>query len=612
MVQTVLNEALNLAIDGRYGEAAERLLDDVGVKPSEFSMLGKEKRRMVYLAANYLTKANDKRSAAELYRALGEYRRAAALMEEIGDPESPEDSEQKPIVPVAGTSAVSGTAAEKTEAVPGGAEQQVEAVSYTLGQATAYEREGKLESAVTAYEQNGAFLEAGRILAKLGRPIDAADICARGGHDYEAATLYLKSGDLEKGVGHLLRVSSDHERYRSAATLAILISARADLLSSPLDAFVERFVSCVPRDDQEEKAFRALRDLYERYGLFDKAMELQKSIDAFGKEPNPAVAQSEERISQLSPADIVETVLPLGDQADSEGLDAAPVASTDPAPAASFEVGTLIDGRYRLDSVIGRGGAATVYEAYDTELEERIGLKVFERAFDDPHALKVSLERFKQEVKLNRRLRHRNIIQLYHFGSFRHRRYITMELLRGCTLTDLLDRPMDYKTGIEYLIQICAGLQAAHHKNVIHRDIKPDNLFVVDNGEVKIMDFGVAKHKDSPGLTVTGVLGGTPAYMAPEQVKDFGKVTSAVDQYSLGVVAYQMFTATLPFQHREMLPLLIMHVQNSPPPPSQYAPDIPQSLEKVVLRMLSKKPSDRFPSCLETSRALRQVLKDLP
>ncbi|MCP4603221.1 MAG: serine/threonine protein kinase [Proteobacteria bacterium] len=274
---------------------------------------------------------------------------------------------------------------------------------------------------------------------------------------------------------------------------------------------------------------------------------------------------------------------------------------------ADFVVGNTIADRYRLDAELGRGGMAVVFQALDLELDEDIALKVFLQQVFDPKMQAESLGRFKQELKLSRQLNHPNIIRLYDIGLHYGHRYISMELLRGKVLEDLLQNVMDLARGLAYLVQICAGLQAAHDKGVVHRDIKPDNLFVTTDEMVKVMDFGIAKNTYGRGLTIEGMTAGTPEYMAPEQISSFSDVTAAADQYSLGLIAYRMFTGKLPFEHEELTPLLVMHLHQQPKPPRELNPDMPIELEKIVLRLLEKDPANRYKSCRELAIQFQQL-----
>lgn len=288
-----------------------------------------------------------------------------------------------------------------------------------------------------------------------------------------------------------------------------------------------------------------------------------------------------------------------------------PVATLDGGRVASpewndpFAVGSTIAGRYRLEGKLGQGGMAVVFRALDTELDELIALKVFFAQTDDAAATAQSLARFKQELKLNRQLQHANILRLYDIGMDQGRRYISMELLVGICL-DEVEIPLPPARALAYLVQACRGLQAAHDRDVIHRDIKPPNLFITEDDVVKVMDFGIAKG-GSAGLTQTGMLAGTPRYIAPEQINDFGSVTPVADLYALGVVAYEMLTGRVPFDHDELMPLLMMHVNVEPQPMRELRPELPEELDAVVLKCLAKDPAARFASCSDLARALQRL-----
>lgn len=277
-------------------------------------------------------------------------------------------------------------------------------------------------------------------------------------------------------------------------------------------------------------------------------------------------------------------------------------------PAATFEVGGIVDGRYRLEAQLGVGGSAVVFRAFDQELDERIALKVFLAEIPDPELQAQSLARFKQELKLNRQLLHPNILRLYDIGMSRGRRYISMELLVGRGLDEILSGPpLPIGRAAAYLVQTCRALQAAHERNVIHRDIKPQNIFVTDDDVVKVMDFGIAKQTGTGNLTKAGMMAGTPHYMSPEQINDFSSVGPSADLYSLGVVAYHMLTGSLPFDHDELMPLLMMHVSQRPRPPRELRPELPEELDQLVMRLLEKKPAQRIGSALELARALQRI-----
>jgi serine/threonine-protein kinase len=266
--------------------------------------------------------------------------------------------------------------------------------------------------------------------------------------------------------------------------------------------------------------------------------------------------------------------------------------------------GVTLRGRYRLEEQIGSGGISVVFRARDEELGETIAVKVLSKSTDDP----VKDARLQRELMLSHRLAHPNTVRLFELGRSHGYRYLTMELLEGATLADRLPAGrIGLDEGLSYLVQACAALQAAHDLSVIHRDVKPANLFLVDDGPLKLMDFGIAKIRDAPGLTDVGYIAGTVAYMAPEQASDFRAVTSACDLYSLGVVAYEMFTGRRPFTFEDPFRVMRAHRDEAPRPPRQLVPALPEALEAVILRCLEKDPGRRFSSCRELAARLGEI-----
>ncbi len=288
------------------------------------------------------------------------------------------------------------------------------------------------------------------------------------------------------------------------------------------------------------------------------------------------------------------------------GSQPIPAAAQAPAPPAAPArprsapgLGADVNQRYKLVDILGQGGMAIVFKAEDREIGETVALKLFTM---DSNA--EALDRFRQELRLSRQLVHPNIVRLYDIGVTDGFRFITMEMLVGRELRAYIGRPFDVATGIGFLVQACAGLHYAHKAGVIHRDIKPENLFVTDSGVLKVMDFGIAKGQQSQGMTQVGMMAGTPQYMSPEQINSFGTVTGATDMYALGVVAYEMFCGRVPFSHAEVMPLLMMHVNQPVPPPIDVNPALPRAVSDIIVRMLAKNPAERFASMAELQKAL--------
>ncbi|HVR71296.1 MAG TPA: protein kinase [Vicinamibacteria bacterium] len=278
-------------------------------------------------------------------------------------------------------------------------------------------------------------------------------------------------------------------------------------------------------------------------------------------------------------------------------------APTQPAAASSGAAGptpgVLFAGRYDIRATLGRGGMGVVYRAYDRQLDEEVALKVVRADVlrDDPGLL----ERFKQEIKLARRITHRNVLRTHDFGETGGTPYISMEYLEGVTLKDLLRNKgaLPLGVGLRVAKQACQGLEAAHHGGVVHRDIKPHNMLILpETGELKIMDFGISRVSEmkgaAAGLTSTGVVMGTPDYMPPEQAQ--GKTADfRSDIYSLGVVLFEIFTGKLPFDGASAMEVVVAHIQKAPPRPRALNPALPAELETLILRCLEKVPDRRYP-----------------
>ena len=210
-----------------------------------------------------------------------------------------------------------------------------------------------------------------------------------------------------------------------------------------------------------------------------------------------------------------------------------------------------------------------------------------------------------------RELTHQNIVRVHELGSHQGFRYITMELLQGTDLGDKMRSSLSMAKGLDYLIQICDGLGAAHARGIVHRDIKPENCFVTSGEVVKLLDFGIAKVVSAPGATVSGAILGTPAYISPEQINDYSGVTHQADLYSLGIVAYEMFAGRTPFGLPDLMTLLRMHMEVVPQSPKNYKPEIPDALAGTIMRLIEKNPAQRHQNCAELKEeliAIRPIL----
>ena len=272
-------------------------------------------------------------------------------------------------------------------------------------------------------------------------------------------------------------------------------------------------------------------------------------------------------------------------------------------------IGSVFDGRYRIERKLGAGGMADVYLAEDQELGRRVAIKIL----NDRHAADDSfIERFRREAKNAAGLSHPNIVSIYDRGEAEGTYYIAMEYLDGRSLKELIvgRGPAPIKVSIDYARQILAAVGFAHKHGIVHRDIKPHNVLVGPEGRLKVTDFGIARSGASQ-MTEVGSIIGTAQYLSPEQARG-APVDQTSDLYSVGVVLYEMLTGQVPFTGDTPLEIAMKHLSEVPKPPSELRPEVPHDLDSVVLRALAKDPSERYQSAEEMDADLARVAQGLP
>lgn len=271
-----------------------------------------------------------------------------------------------------------------------------------------------------------------------------------------------------------------------------------------------------------------------------------------------------------------------------------------------MEIGSVLSGRYRIDELVGEGGMSTVYRAYDSVLAREVAIKVLRDQFSS-HAL--SKQRFKKEALSVAKLSHPNIVSVFDAGSDGDDNYIVMEFVSGTSLDREIKSfrgPMPVGRSIRIIDQVLDGLWHAHSHGIVHRDIKPHNILISEDGRVKIADFGIARATSEAELTQTGMVVGTVNYTSPEQAKG-ETATDRSDLYSAGVILYQMLTGSLPFTGEGEVAVAIKHISERPAAPRKLNPAISPMLERVIFKAMEKDPEKRYSGAEEFKAALMRV-----
>lgn len=289
----------------------------------------------------------------------------------------------------------------------------------------------------------------------------------------------------------------------------------------------------------------------------------------------------------------------LGSQ-DTLAVDSAELAkSVAPAPR--------IGGRYEVLALVGSGAMGSVYRARDVELDEIVALKFLRSELVDSPAM---LDRFRREVKLARRVTHPNVARVYDIGEHEREKFLSMELISGEPLSALLEREgaLPLSRALALVAPICEGLAAAHAVGVVHRDLKPDNVLIASDGRVVISDFGIARSAlGGPEGATLGVVVGTPAYMAPEQVECAPNIDQRADLYALGAMLFEMLTGQLPWQGGSAITVAAARLARPAPNPRDVRADLDERVASAILRCMARRPEDRFQSALELLAALAEA-----
>jgi serine/threonine protein kinase/Flp pilus assembly protein TadD len=280
------------------------------------------------------------------------------------------------------------------------------------------------------------------------------------------------------------------------------------------------------------------------------------------------------------------------------------------APRDELTTGSTFAGRYQIIEELGKGGMGKVYKVHDTKIKEKIALKLIKPEIAKD---KKTIERFSNELRLTRKIRHKNVCQMFDLGEEQGTQFITMEYVPGEDLRSLIRRIGQLPIGKSISIsrQICEGLAEAHRLGVVHRDLKSNNIMIDKEGNVRIMDFGIARSLEAKGITGAGIMIGTPEYMSPEQVE--GKdVDQRSDIYSLGIILYEMVTGQVPFEGDTPFTIGMKHKGEIPQNPKELNSQLSDELDRVIMRCLEKDKEQRHQSAGEVRVELENIEKGIP
>jgi eukaryotic-like serine/threonine-protein kinase len=435
-----------------------------------------------------------------------------------------------------------------------------------------------------------------------------------------AAQLALRLDRRDIAVSHALQVAKGSAGYDEACGCIAHLLNRGVAMTMKIDRYLQDYRRAAPTTTERAELHYAIGAACEAVSMPELASEWYGGILAL----HPTFRDAEQRHAALqgdmfTKTDAMAAVLQEEHRfhrhdrgqpnRDKPQLESAPTRMESPGPSletdtSSFAPGMILQKRYRLDEQIGSGGMSIIFRATDLELGGVVALKLFTQPSSEE-----AVTRFKQELMFARQITHRHLTRLFDIGTALGARFITMELLEGVDLHTKITQGLALRDGCEWVAQACEGLQAAHDVGIIHRDIKPENIFVTNQNVAKLMDFGIAKSREHKGPTVMGMVVGTPEYLSPEQAHGHVEVTTVADLYSVGVVLYTIATGTLPFRHSELVPLLLMHVQQPPEAPIKRNPRCPQGLNALILKLLEKQPARRLQSAKLVADALRELVR---
>jgi serine/threonine protein kinase len=287
-------------------------------------------------------------------------------------------------------------------------------------------------------------------------------------------------------------------------------------------------------------------------------------------------------------------------------ITSASPAGVSQMPTTFMNVAAALEARFQVLKELGRGGMGIVFQAHDKELKEQVAIKILSPILSTNAD---ALARLKREVSSARRVTHPNVIRIHDLSEMNGLHFVTMEYFHGQNLKEYIkvNGALSNMKAWQIAEQICDGLDAAHRGGIVHRDLKSQNIIINTAGQIKIIDFGLAHTTQMEGLTATGLIMGTPEYMAPEQVSG-KRVDERADIYSFGIILYELFTGKVPFSGDSAIAVGFMQMKDPPQPPHEINPQIPPEIETVILKCLEKEPNARFASIVQVKTALQNAI----
>ncbi|MDD4532008.1 MAG: protein kinase [Bacilli bacterium] len=273
-----------------------------------------------------------------------------------------------------------------------------------------------------------------------------------------------------------------------------------------------------------------------------------------------------------------------------------------------MKVGDLLDDRYEITGTLGEGGMAIVYQAKDIITDKDVAIKIIrEETLKNP----LNLTRFEREARAAASLKHQNIVQVSNLGAFQNRPYMVTELVKGKTLRDALSLrgKFSFLEACDIMYQLCSAVYYAHQHGVIHRDIKPQNVFITADGLIKLGDFGIATFQNSSHVTRSDVVVGSVHYMAPE-ISEGNPASPQSDIYSLGITFFELVTGRVPFDDESAVTVALKHIKDRFPSVRKFNPKCPIIIEKIIYKACAKSPYDRYKSAVDMRRDIERILQN--